>query len=375
MAIIDWPTNRAFRGATFSLGLDTSESAYTAFHTGNRQRFSQGADRLRGALLLPPTISPLEGALREAFMLSWKSSGDHVRMGMPHRTLPAGSLRGSPVVKTTALAGARSVQFSNATGGNLLLGGSFEFDTDSNGRADNWAAVSIGSVSSVVYSRESGTPDDGRYEQGISANYGATGSSHEAGVERNVTGLAPGPYTVLANVRGDVNQSARIAVEWRDSGGAVISGVTVATVAVTGAAQRFGATATAPANTTQCTVRLLTSASVSTGTRVVRWDSCAVKPGTTDLSWPGAATLLAGDWLASGGNLLLVGPAGAQALDSGDMTVSLALPLAKTLTAGATVQWSAPTGLWELDDDGLQLDYSAPVLQGGVAIALRQVIA
>jgi hypothetical protein len=39
------------------------------------------------------------------------------------------------------------------------------------------------------------------------------------------------------------------------------------------------------------------------------------------------------------------------------------------------VQWNAPTGLWELDDDGLQLDYSAPVVQGGFAIPLRQVIA
>lgn len=375
MAIIDWPTARAFRGAAFTLALDTSESSFTGFHTGNRQRFSHLADRLRGTLLVPPTPVAAEGAVREAFMLGWRSTGDWVRMAMPHRPQPLGSLRGAPTVAVTALAGARSVQLANATGINLLLGGSFEIDSNADGRADNWAAVTIGSVSSVVYSAESGTPDDGLLEQGMSANYGATGSSHEAGIERNVQGLAPGDYTILANVRGDTNQSARIAVEWRNSGGAVITGTTVATVSVTGAAMRFGGTAPAPAGTTQATVRLLTSATVSTGVRAVRWDSCAVKAGATDLTWPGAATLLGGDWLGSGGNLLQVAYAGATALDSGVMTVPLSLPIAKTLTAGTAVLWNAPTGLWELDDDGLQLDYSAPLVQGGFAIPLRQVVA
>lgn len=33
MAIIDWPTDRAFQGAQFSLGLDVSESTSTGFLT------------------------------------------------------------------------------------------------------------------------------------------------------------------------------------------------------------------------------------------------------------------------------------------------------------------------------------------------------
>ena len=44
------------------------------------------------------------------------------------------------------------------------------------------------------------------------------------------------------------------------------------------------------------------------------------------------------------------------------------------MTAGAVVDVSTPRGVWELDDEGLQLDYSARVVQAGIAIPLRQVV-
>ena len=56
------------------------------------------------------------------------------------------------------------------------------------------------------------------------------------------------------------------------------------------------------------------------------------------------------------------------------MSVPLVLPTQKAITAGAAVAYSSPTGVWQIDTDGLEIDYSAPVIQGGIAIPLLQVI-
>ena len=89
---------------------------------------------------------------------------------------------------------------------------------------------------------------------------------------------------------------------------------------------------------------------------------------------PSTGTLIGGDILAVGTNtLLMVAYAGCTA-SGGAATIPLVSPLPVALADNAPVTWSTPKGLWELDEDGLQLDYSAPVVQAGVAIRLRQVI-
>jgi hypothetical protein len=111
----------------------------------------------------------------------------------------------------------------------------------------------------------------------------------------------------------------------------------------------------------------------ATGPAAVAIAAAAGARAVAITSTPGA-TLMAGDWFAIGGNLLTCGPGGAVANGSGQMTVPLSLPLQRPVTAGAAVELAAPTGLWELDDAGLQLDYSAPSIQGGIALALLQVV-
>lgn len=354
MPTLDWPTDRAFAPLQrdgFTLGVQSPKSAFTGFYTGNRQKLGHMADRLLATLVLPG-CDAAAGAQREALVMHLVTSGDLVRLGHFTRPHPLGTLRYSPTLAANAAVGARTVTLSNALGLNLLQGGSFEFDSNSDGLTDGWAAVSIGSVSGVAYTRESGAANDGVYEQGIAVTYGAIGGSHEVGVERN-TPLpgGPGEYTFLANVRGDVNTSARIAVEWRNGGGSVISGATVASVAVTGSPQRFGGTATAPSGTASCTVRLLASATVSTGARELRWDSCAVKAGATDLTWPGAATVLAGDCLQAGVNFMHAGPGTHTADDAGTLVLPLSVPLRRAATAGQAVLWNAPTSTFELMAD------------------------
>jgi hypothetical protein len=44
------------------------------------------------------------------------------------------------------------------------------------------------------------------------------------------------------------------------------------------------------------------------------------------------------------------------------------------LTAGASLTWDNPLGLWEWDGDDVQIDYGPGVIQEGFAIPFRQVI-
>ena len=104
-------------------------------------------------------------------------------------------------------------------------------------------------------------------------------------------------------------------------------------------------------------------------------DNLQFEQGNVGTSFAAYPTLSAGDWLGVGGNLLQVAYGGATLSDIGAGVVTLTMPLPAAITSGAAVTWSAPTGLWQIDADRTQLDYSAPVVQGGVAIPLRQVIA
>lgn len=95
-----------------------------------------------------------------------------------------------------------------------------------------------------------------------------------------------------------------------------------------------------------------------------------------DISTTASVTLRPGDFLGCGTNtLIMIGIPGDTASGAGAMTACpLAMPLPVALTAGASLTWDNPLGLWEFDGDGIALDYSAPVVQQGVAIPFRQVI-
>lgn len=77
--------------------------------------------------------------------------------------------------------------------------------------------------------------------------------------------------------------------------------------------------------------------------------------GARTLSVQGVAgdTLLGGDILGASGQVLMTGSDGAVANGSGVLTVPLAMPLRKALTAGTAVVWQAPTGTFQLGDDQL----------------------
>ena len=237
----------------------------------------------------------------DALMLQLRGGVNHLAMHDLLRPLPTGTMRRTPTLGATLAAGVNTAALTGATGVNLMFGGSFEFDGNADGLADGWSAVQVGAITSAVYARQTAAAEDGIWEQGYEANYGATGLANRVGVERTVQLPAgAGSYTLLANVRGDSELRAVIVCEWRTSLGAIISESTAVDIGVTPAVQRIGGSVVAPAGTAQVTIRLLTYRSVGTGTRAARWDVCAIKAGSVDLTWPGGATLLPGDWLQIG---------------------------------------------------------------------------
>lgn len=70
-----------------------------------------------------------------------------------------------------------------------------------------------------------------------------------------------------------------------------------------------------------------------------------------------AATLVAGDMLGIGTQLLMVDYAGATANGSGVMDVPLVLPLVQAVAVSDAVTWSAPTGQFQMVADSLMLSY------------------
>ncbi len=377
MAIIDWPTTRPFAGALFSLALDVKESTYTGFLTGNRTRRSNLADRMRGTLTLPPCMSPVDAAAREAVLMGVRSTGDWLRLAMPHRQYPQGTLRGVVTASASAGAGARSVSIAGATAGvNLLANSGFEIDTSGDGIADGWEAYDNGSATGVARSLVAGSSSP--TAQRLFASTLGPASSDLVGVRRT----APYPVTAgsVYSLAADFTGSAatfevELYVDWLNSGGAVVSASRQSWTAPLGWARRQLNGITAPAGAVTAHIYAwMHQASSGTGLQAYV-DNVQFEAGPAATDYAGLPTLLPGDWLGIGGNLHQVAYPGVTLNDAGAGAVPLSLPLPKAVASSAAVTWNAPTGLWELDDDGLQLDYSAGLLQGGIAIPLRQVVA
>lgn len=375
MAIIDWPTTRAFRGATFTLALDTSESTFTGFFTGNRQRSSHLADRLRATLLVPPTPVAAEGAARESFMLGWRSTGDWVRMAMPHRAAPLGTAWGSVTLGASAAAGARSITLAGVLARpNLLFYSGMEIDANADNLADGWPLFSSGNTGFVDKATVAGNGSP--RGQTVFSNALGPLATDQMGIYRIGVPCTQGlVYSFSADTK-DTILTVRLQINWFTVASALISSSTADFTFSGGTWARRTLTATAPATAAKCDVYIIGQAQSGGPTNAaISIDNVQLEVGATATPYAGLATLLGGDWLGVGGNLLQVAYAGAVADDAGNMTVPLSMPLPKAVTSGAVVTHAAPTGLWELDDDGLQLDYSAPLVQGGFAIPLRQVVA
>jgi len=85
------------------------------------------------------------------------------------------------------------------------------------------------------------------------------------------------------------------------------------------------------------------------------------------------ATLIGGDMLGIGGNLLTVAYAGAVEAGGGLMTVPLLLPLRVAVATDNAVTWDKPTGTFQFEPDAVDMEYTAPRVQRGVSLQFTEV--
>lgn len=375
MATQDWPSDRAFMGAEVRPGADVSKSTFRGFYTGNRGTTSHLADRLTCEVLLPPCKDRADAARREAFFMGLVSTGDWVRFGMLYRREPLGTMRGSPTVNGAVAAGARSLVLAGVkSGANLLLGSGFETDTDADGLADGLSTYSTGTVTGGGYSATAG--NGSTRAQIISATSLGTGSGDAVGFRWSTDWAVTAglPYTMSVDVYGEPNAYLRIYWDWYTAGLSPVGTPASATHVIPAAWSRVSATATAPASAAFARVFLWVQERFNAPSNVAAaLDNAQFEQASAATAYAGLAAAGPGDFIGIGGNLLQLAYAGATATDAGAMTVPLVYPAPKAISNGAAVTLLQPTGTWELDTDGLQLDYTAGNIQGGIAVPFRQV--
>ena len=118
---ISWPTTREFQPSRLQWGVSTSRTAWASVYTGQTQRISHLADRLRVTVELPLVLRDLAGA-REAYFMAASAAGNWIRVWHFQRPAPMGTLRGTPVTSAAAAAGAREIAITTTAGATLSAG-------------------------------------------------------------------------------------------------------------------------------------------------------------------------------------------------------------------------------------------------------------
>ncbi len=177
-----------------SPSVQAPRSAWRSAYSTQRETLSHLGHRLLISMTLPPAIDRRLVAEREAWLASLAASGDWVRLPAFHRPFPQGNASGALLVSGAVAAGASAIALTGARPApSLMLGGSFEVDTDANGRADHMQSYITGSTGAVTY--EIGPPlpgATGLRSQRITAATLGTASGDAIGVRQDMAGIIPG---------------------------------------------------------------------------------------------------------------------------------------------------------------------------------------
>jgi hypothetical protein len=374
MSVISLPTG--LRIATFSPGQARYDMLESSDATGHQATRLFGPPRWRVSMASHPNLSLAEAGQWEALKLQLRGGVNHLALHDPVRTMPLGTLRGSPVLNATAAAGATTLVLGKcSTPQNMLLTPSFEVDTDANGMADDWTLYDSGSAGTVTASP--GTPNGGARGQRIGATALDVTSASQAGVSQIVPGIVPGQtYTLSVDELSFSNCTINMVLRWRDAGASVISSSAQTFASSTGGYVRRQFSAAAPALTASVQVFLTMHSNAVLGVGEVNFDNAQLEVGSSYTGQAPNPTLLAGDWLQVGTpgvatSQLVKVVASATATNNSLMTVTIEPPLRQQFTAASVVAWSKPLGYYKQVGD-LQSSYGAGRTQGGFALDLLE---
>lgn len=344
MTVYAWPATWA--PSAFELRILPNTRSFVGAYTPVVQVIDLLGERWQGRLDLAPSVDQDETGAREAFFDRLNGQANQIALWNFRRPTPRGTARGTMTLAANAAQGANTVSISGATNGiNLLLGGSFETDANSDGLADGWTVYSAGSTGTVSYAVVAGGVVGSFRQRAASTSLGTT-AGDRVGISATVLGVQGGTlYTISAYMAWAQSSSASAAiyVDWYSGGGTLLSGSTVnASIALTGTLTRYAVTGAAPIGAAYCIVYLYAHSRATAGAASLEVDAVQVEAGAAASSYAAPATWLAGDMLGIAGQLVRV-MAASTASDLGVATVEVKPRMRVALSAGAAVTWNRPT--------------------------------
>lgn len=355
MAIITPPAELALQIGSWQLGqqrYDITEQSDGNGHTATRL----GAPpRWRLRMGSVPALLAADAARWKATVLGLRGRINHLAMWDVTNPVPRGTARGSLTLAATAAAGAASVQLVGASGTNLVRGGSFEVDTNSDGLADEWLHVSTGSVGTRSFSLSPDNRVAGASSQvlGASALAAGTGNYHSAYQVISVAHAAGRPVALAGWFVATPGTTVLLELYWRDSGGSAVAGTLTSQALATGGSQLLQASGVCPPNAVTGEIFAYQRDGVG-GPAAFYLDGVhAVVDAETGV-YPPQPNLLQGDWLQIGTGVAshyCMVTADATATDAGAITVSIEPPLRQAIASNTAVTWNKPVAHYKLTTD------------------------
>jgi hypothetical protein len=358
MATIDWPAN--LRPQTFSPGLRKAGLQFRSPFNGTTQSVDFVAERWVFSLALPPrrTADGNPGQV-EALINRLAGGVERVRCHHWYRPVPAGTLRGYPVLLSSVARGGTSLPIGRATAQhNLVAGGGFDVDSNSDGTADNWVLYdgTGGGSLSLVAGRVTGTAQ--RYTTASSV------STHQKGVQGGafISWQTNTTYTLSFYAKAPTG-SGFLGLPVRSRWNIDPSIVSVSAPGLTTAWQRyvyrfsFGAGPVEP--------DFVLYLAVEAGTETGSWDidDVQLELGETATDFVSFPTLKAGDMLGCGGQLFQVAD-DVTLNDAGAGTVNVVNRVRAAISSAAAVSWNQPTAEFIMPASFGASNYRPAILEG-----------
>lgn len=349
MSIYDWPDNttdagRILRPIGMRWGQRVNSRTSTSSLTGATQTTTLPGSRWTLSVDWPAQTWD-DRAVVEAFLMRLAGQQNRVRAWDFARPQPRGTIATSGV--TLGAAGAQfssTLQLANCRTDNLLLGAGFEFDSDSNGIADGWSVYATGPTGTVTAGLIDGPfagLGSGKYQAVFASALAAGGL---VGVRRIVPITAGLPYSFSIEQGAFSGTQRSLVIDWLDAGLTVISASGLYGQTADGRLAINGAIA--PAGAVSAALYVLIQSS-SGAVQRLNVDNAKFEQSAVATPYTGPATLLAGDPLAVGGQLLRVA-ADAQANDAGAMTVEVMPMLRAAQASGAAITLARASALFML---------------------------
>lgn len=378
MAIYDWPTTRAFVPATAELRVvDNTQRSLESPLSGYVQTLSMPGARWGWGMDFSAQDLAARAAL-EAYLLRLNGREHRVRLWDLKNPRPRGNIDTAGVTLAASAAQfATTLQLAGCrAANNLLLGGSFQVDSNADGLADGWVlfvgGAGDGSRTHLLSRSPTVPAAHGSASQFVQIT--AAGNSNDSGISITPRAvLVPGQaYTLSARIRAGVSGKVTLSARAYDAGGGTLADYATATVPATGARELAAVTFTAPAGaaTADIVIRGITSVG-----EYFDVDAVQLERGTTATPYSGFATLAAGDWMSLASDQLVRVVADAMANDAGRMTVEVRHMLRSAVASGSAVTLDRPTALFVRTESGLALPRMAGHAAPGMSAEFVEVFA